>query len=176
MEDFFSEKYNILLKEWQMASDNIGRFDTLIFIIRGWSVVTASAVVAYAYQGNDSYPCLLAIVPIIFLWYMDALFKSFQRTFVQRSRKIENYLASEQFQFDFEQRTAPRFRIPELATSFGKGTFWNRIADVLKSAFIRNVVMTYAFLIILLLVSFALIPNASSAHKESAPSTVEFSG
>lgn len=157
MEDFFTERYNLLLKEWELANNNIGRIDTLIFIIRGWAMVLTSGIIAYAYTKNDALASLFSVIPLTGLWLTDALFKSFQRVFVRRSKKIEKYLASDQFKNDFEDRVPPPFPIPELSSGFGTGTFSDRVRQVFEAAIIRNVLLSYSLLIILVLLSYFAI-------------------
>ena len=155
-EDFFDLKHTIILEEWKACGASIGRLDGVVFTIRGWAVTTTTAAIAYAYTKPDPAVCMLVLIPLILLWVIDAMFKTFQRVFIRRSREIEEYLASTAFHDDFENRT-PSFQSPVLAIRFGQGTFGERLKILFEQAFLRNVVATYASLVVFSMFSYAII-------------------
>ena len=154
--DFFDIQYRLLIKEWELCNSNIGRFDSLLFIIRGWTVALATAIVGYSYTTNDPTVCYLSIVPLSLFWSVDALFKSFQRNFILRSRAIEEYLASEEFEINFRNQRLS-MKVPSTSATFGSGSIRQRLLHVLSSGLMRNVMISYVPTIALVLtVGFAL--------------------
>ncbi len=147
---FFGTQYSLLIKEWELCNSNIGRFDNLLFIVRGWTVALATAIVGYAYSGDDPNVCYLSIVPLSLFWSVDALFKSFQRNFILRSREIERYLASEKFESDFRNQRLT-MTVPSSSTKFGSGSIKQRLLRVVRSGLIRNVMISYVPTIALVL-------------------------
>lgn len=154
--NFFDVQYRLLIKEWELCNSNIGRFDNLLFIVRGWTVALATAIVGYAYSANDPTVCYLSVVPLSLFWSVDALFKSFQRNFILRSRAIEGYLASEDFETDFRSQRLS-MKVPSTSAKFGSGSIKQRLSHVLSSGLLRNVMISYVPTIALVLaVGFAL--------------------
>ena len=155
-DDFFDVKHAVLLEEWKSCGGHIGRLDGIIFTIRGWAITTTTAAIAYAYTKLDPSVCMLVLLPLLLLWVIDAMFKTFQRVFIVRSKEIEQYLASDQFKLDFDARN-PSFVAPVLSGRFGQGSFGERLGEVFAQAFLRNVVATYVPLVIFSIISYGLI-------------------
>ncbi|MEJ6399152.1 hypothetical protein [Yoonia sp. 208BN28-4] len=155
-DDFFDLKYSILLEEWKACGSNIGRLDGIVFTIRGWAITTTTAAIAYAYTKADPEVCMLVLIPLLLLWIIDAMFKTFQRVFIVRSKEIEQYLVSDQFKVDFDGRS-PSFVTPVLSSRFGQGSIGGRLGELFAQAFLRNVVATYVSLIIFSLCSYVVI-------------------
>lgn len=157
MTDFFEKKYQVLMKEWQISSDSIGRLDNIVFTIRGWAITVSTGSIAYSYTTKDPFACVLVVLPIMVLWLLDSLFKAFQNHFISRNREIEAYLSSPRFQQDFETRNPPDIAIPAMAAKFDNGNILDRGVRVLRCAFLRNVMGVYVSLVILALMSFLII-------------------
>ena len=155
-DDFFDLKHAILLEEWKACGGNIGRLDGVVFTIRGWAITATTAAIAYAYTKSDPAVCMLALLPLLLLWVIDAMFKTFQRVFIVRSKEIEQYLASDEFKTDFDARN-PSFATPVLSGRFGQGSIGERLGELFAQAFLRNVVATYVSMIIFSICSYALI-------------------
>jgi hypothetical protein len=155
---FFTQQLEILLKEWDFVDRNIARFDTIAFAVRGWAIALTTAVIGYSFSKEKPDFLLLAIAPILLLWALDALFKSFQRNFVFRSIEIENYLSSEQFQIDFGEDTQINsLVVPNTAGKFGQGTVRERTRKILDEMFVRNTVFSYSSQLILLILSWVYL-------------------
>ncbi len=158
-DDFFDLKHAIVIEEWKACGGNIGRLDGIVFTIRGWAITTTTAAIAYAYTKPDPSVCMLVLIPLILLWIIDAMFKTFQRVFIVRSKEIEEYLASAQFKSDFEDRN-PSFKTPVLSGRFGQGSIGERLGTLFEQAFLRNVVSTYVSLIIFAICSYAIVASS----------------
>lgn len=77
---------------------------------------------------------LLAAMPAILFWLIDALHKSFQRRFIMRGREIEGYLSSGEFDRALTEQSFGGFISPRLSRGFGEGTFLDRMHVVLNAA------------------------------------------
>jgi hypothetical protein len=159
--DAFDYKLEIVVKEWDYIQSHIGRYDTIIFNIRSWAVSAFTAMLAVSASQKLPALMLLAILPMLMFWLIDALHKSFQRHFMRRGGEIESYLASDNFIDDVKSRTGIRIVAPTLSTMFGQGSFSARLKYVLKTALIRNVLVTYAALLFLCLLSYCFLKLVS---------------
>jgi hypothetical protein len=74
----FERRYSLLIKEWELCEGSIGRYDTIVFAIRGWAVSIFTAVLAASAAANEPKLILFSLVPPLLFWAMDALNKSFQ--------------------------------------------------------------------------------------------------
>ena len=155
--DGFDTKLNILLKEWDYVQNHIGRFDTIIFSIRQWSVTVLAGLLAAAVAAKSPALMLSAVVPTGLFWFIDALHKSFQRRFISRGREIEVYLSSPDFTEALRERTFASFTSPRLSAQFGVGTFRTRLNDVAHSALLRNVVVVHASLMCTCIVLYGFL-------------------
>jgi hypothetical protein len=156
-QDVFDYKFQILMKEWDYTQTHIGRFDTIIFSIRGWAVSAFTAMIAVATTQKIPSLMLLAILPTLLFWLVDALHKTFQRNFISRGNKIERYLRSKNFLDDAKLRSDIRMATPNLSKPFGRGSYLERVKKVIAHALIRNVVVTYVPMIMLCVVVYFLL-------------------
>lgn len=160
----FDYQLEILLKEWDYAQSHIGRFDTIIFSIRSWAVSAFTAMLAVAATQGKPALMLLAIIPTMMFWLIEAFHKSFQRLYILRTREIEYYLASETFRQDAAAQTAMQFRTPTTSERFHGRLRWDRLRDIVHVARFRNVMVTYVSIIILCLLTFVFLsPDAQLA-------------
>jgi hypothetical protein len=157
--DEFEYKYNLLIKEWDYTQNHIGRFDTILYNIRGWAVTLFGIVLSISVSQKTPHLVLFNIIPVLLFWIMDALNKNFQRKFIFRSKAIEEYLSGDDFKEDIQSRKF-RFETPNLSNQFRKGTFIERIKDVYSSALLRNVIMTYIPMILLCIFSYVILKYA----------------
>ena len=161
-DNFARLQYDLLLKEWALCDSNIGRLDTVVFVIRGWAIGLATAIVAYAYTKSDPVVCYLAVLPLVTLWIIDAVFKSFQRIFILRNRTIENYLSSQNLPLDLEADRLS-IEVPATARAFGTGDDGEWLARVLKAAFLRNVLVSYIPIILIVVATGFLVEYLTTA-------------
>ena len=162
MADLFEFKYNQILIEWELLVKSINNLDRIIFAIRGWAVSVVTAIIAFAYISKEPRVALYGLAPIVMFWTMDALYKSFQRIFIARHKQIEQYLQSDRCRDDFVEKVMPEFVAPNSLAKFGaKKDEASRISDVITTAFLRNVFMTYSMLAAMCVFSYfvTLIEN-----------------
>jgi hypothetical protein len=158
--DEFELKYDILMKEWDHIQTNIGRLDTVNFQIRGWSTTAITGLIAVSMSQHEPNLMLLAILIVVLFWIIDSLFKSFQRVFILRDREIEEYLSSTVFTEDVNRRQITGIEFPHGARSFGVGSRRTRLVKVAKAAFLRNVLVVYASLTVICILSYFVVQNS----------------
>lgn len=150
----FDYKLEILMKEWDYVQTHIGRFDVILFNIRTWAVSAFTAMIAVAATQKLPALMLLAMLPVLMFWFIDALHKNFQRNFIFRNREIESYLSSDAIIEDAKLRSGLSIVAPAMSSQFGKASFFHRLKLVLKAAALRNVVVIYSALLSLCALSY----------------------
>jgi uncharacterized membrane protein len=155
----FEYKLDILIKEWDHLQQHIGRFDTIIFVLRGFIVSVLTAMLSAS--ASTKYPDLMlfAMLPVLLFWFVDALHKSFQRRFILRTRELENYLSGKTFLEDLDARTIS-FHSPAISAGFGKGKFLSRLSYVMKTTMLRNVAVVYVSMLIFCAIAYMAISLA----------------
>lgn len=87
-----------LLKEIDLIQEVIKRMAFNSFLIKGWAVTLVS--VALLLKGN-TYHVLIAFIPLISFWYLDAFFLRLERTYRKLYEwVIENRLKTNDFLLD----------------------------------------------------------------------------
>jgi uncharacterized membrane protein len=114
----FERKFLILKGEWDLYQTAIGRYDTIVFGIRGWAVTVFAAVLSASVSLKSPSLVLFTIAPTLLFWIVDALNKSFQEVFIERARNIEAYLQSKQFEADIEGDKSLGFATPQISQNF----------------------------------------------------------
>jgi len=148
----------ILAKRRPCGENRIqGTFDTITFSVRGWAVSAFTAMLAVSASQKLPNLMLLAILPVVMFWLVDALYKSFQRNFMRRGREIEEYLASDRFKDDLKSRAVLSIRVPALSAKFGTSSFLARLKIVLQIALVRNVLIIYSALLFLCVLSYPFL-------------------
>lgn len=156
--DYFETKLSVLMKEWDYCQTHIGRLDTIIFVIRGWAVTAASAILALAVTQASPILALFGIVPALMFWLIDAINRTFQRRFLVRAIAIEAYFRFDDFRLDLENSTFQRFLSPFSFESFIlRMSRWKQFKVVAREAIRPSVAAVYGSIILLCLISGALI-------------------
>jgi hypothetical protein len=150
----FDYKLEILIKEWDYVQSHIGRFDSILFSIRTWAVSAFSAMIVVAATRNLPDLMLLAILPVFMFWFIDALFKRFQRYFIFRGQEIEAYLSSGTFIEDARLQSEVSIVTPALSSQFRRSSLWRRMCGVLRAALLWNVLIVYSAMLILCALSY----------------------
>jgi uncharacterized membrane protein len=148
---YFDTKLSVLMKEWDYCQTHIGRFDTIIFGIRGWAVSAFTAVLAVSVTQKLPILMLFAVIPITLFWIIDAVNKNFQRRFSLRTREIESYFRSDEFRSDIE------VGIPVISVSFRSRPILGRLTSVARAATQNNVMIVYLSIVLLCLISYVLL-------------------
>ncbi len=132
-----------LLKELELVQGIINRFSTNSFLIKGWAI---TLVVATLLLNGNKYQYIIAFLPWLMFWYLDAYFLRLERLY----RKLfdwlrENRLKSKEFLFDMNsQSLEKRFEkdvkgIPQMMFSKTLGIFYLLLlAIIVASIVIEN--------------------------------------
>ncbi len=62
------------IKHLEFIQDVINRLSQNSFLIKGWTLTIISALIAYSASKNEGMLNLIAIVPVVLFWVMDAVF------------------------------------------------------------------------------------------------------
>jgi hypothetical protein len=92
--DLFEFQKTLLEKEIDLLHEDIVRFDTISFQIKGWAITVWSALLAFGAKETVILVILASIPAMFTFWVMDALFKSYQRRHTRRMAAIEDFLDS----------------------------------------------------------------------------------
>jgi hypothetical protein len=153
----FDYKLEILMKEWDYVQSHIGRLDSIIFNIRGWAISAFTAMIAISATQKIPNLMLLAMLPVLMFWFIDALHKNFQLNFILRGREIETYLASNALLDDAKWQSGISITAPDLSGSFRKRPFFDRVRRVLKAATLWNVWIIYSAMLCLCALSYLFL-------------------
>jgi len=163
----------ILMKEWDFTQANIGRFDTIMYTIRAWSLTALTGGIGVAASEHTPQLMLLVAIVAMALWFLDALHKSFQRVFILRSREIEDYLQSPEFRDDHRLERWIGFRTPDTAGRLRNRGVLTGFLQPLGYVAYRSVIMVHlpvvtmcivAFVVLQLIVPAAAPPPVSAGH------------
>lgn len=99
------------LKHLEMLQQIISRMANNSFLIKGWSLTLISAILTFSTatkditQSNMYFVLLIALLPALAFWYLDAYFLRQERLF----RKLYDHYRTEQITTpsDFSMNTAP---------------------------------------------------------------------
>ncbi len=107
--ELFEFKLDLLKKELDLITSVIGRYDSMLFQIKGWVITLWIAVVGFGLQSRLITVFILAFfIPVLFC-FIEVEFKRIQRQYIYRGNKLEKFLRNdEQLTKAFE-----KWRIPE---------------------------------------------------------------
>lgn len=163
----------VLMKEWDFTQSNIGRFDTIMYTIRAWSLTALTGGIGVAASQHAPQLMLLVAIVAMALWFLDALHKSFQRVFILRSREIEDYLRSPQYRYDHRLERWTGFRSPDTARRLRNPGMLTGFLQPLGYMAYRSVIMVHlpvvtmcivAFVVLQLVIPAAVPQPASAGH------------
>lgn len=69
------------IKHLEFIQATINRLNSNSFLIKGWSVTILSALIALYVTFNNVYILLIAIIPTLIFWFLDALYLTHERRF-----------------------------------------------------------------------------------------------
>lgn len=104
----------ILVEELKIIQDIIKRMAFNSFLIKGWSI---TLVVATLLLKGNKYQVLIAFIPLLVFWFLDAYFLWQERMYRELYRwVVENRLKTDEYLFDmnayrFEDKVQSKFRI-----------------------------------------------------------------
>ena len=94
----FDYQFDLLKVELDLVDSTIRQHDEITKSIKNWAIVTWIASMGAALSNSDfhAYIWLVAGVALLF-WIVDALFRRIQKTFIERSQEIAEYINSDSF-------------------------------------------------------------------------------
>jgi hypothetical protein len=104
----------IFVEELKIIQDIIKRMAFNSFLIKGWSI---TLVVATLLLKGNKYQVLIAFIPLLVFWFLDAYFLWQERMYRELYRwVVENRLKTNEYLFDmnayrFEDKVQSKFRI-----------------------------------------------------------------
>lgn len=119
---------NIFIEELKIIQDIIKRMAFNSFLIKGWSI---TLVIATLLLKGNKYQVLIAFIPLLVFWFLDAYFLWQERMYRELYRwVVENRLKTDEYLFDmnayrFEDKVQSKFRI---MVSITLGWFYCSIA------------------------------------------------
>ena len=155
-EDLFKFKLDLLKKELDLISSVIGRYDSMLFQIKGWTITLWIAVVGFGFQSKLIPVFMLAFfIPILFC-FIEVEFKHIQRQYIFRGNKLEKFLRDDkQLTNAFEKQKIPEIpgvydpnahaigKLPEIQKEYKK-----KISRWTIFKF-RNIYLFYLFILLL---------------------------
>lgn len=118
----------IFVEELKIIQDIIKRMAFNSFLIKGWSI---TLVVATLLLKGNKYQVLIAFIPLLVFWFLDAYFLWQEKMYRELYRwVVENRLKTDEYLFDmnayrFEDKVQSKFRI---MLSITLGWFYGSIA------------------------------------------------
>ena len=127
------------LKHLDFIQAVILRFSQNSFLIKGWAVISVSAVLAIAFREGSSQAALLAVLPTLMFWVLDGYFLAMERGY----RKLyDSVRLKEETDIDFAMNLVP--------SSVA-------IKEVLESIWAISNALYYPTIVVLLIITSAFI-------------------
>lgn len=108
--DITDKRVEMAWDEYKILSDNIIKFDNILFIVKSWSITTFGAVLTIYFSkttcSNPKILLILAACLSILYWSVDYMYKRFQSYQIARSRLLNYFLNNLQ---EFKD-----YRVPDL--------------------------------------------------------------
>lgn len=82
------EQIDLAIEELKMVQDIIKRMAGNSFLLKGWTVTLVVATFLFKLETKVWYHFLLAIIPTLFFWYLDAFFLRQERMY----RKLHDWI------------------------------------------------------------------------------------
>ena len=105
-----------MLKEIEIIQDIIKRLDSHQFMIKGWAITLV--VVTLLLKGNE-YQVLIAFIPLLVFWFLDAHFLRIERMYRKmyewiisnRLKTNEHVLDMDAYRFEAEVESTPQIMV-----------------------------------------------------------------
>ncbi|HEX5759732.1 MAG TPA: hypothetical protein VF121_11100 [Thermoanaerobaculia bacterium] len=148
--DSFDFQLEFLKLEFNAINEVIGRLDGIAQGTKHWAIITwAGSMVLLFNTDQKRLLALTAILPVTF-WFMDAWWRSIQRSFIFRSQRISEFLNSKRLKESFQQRRLVDFIVLDPRASENEGSDEHRaFTSVVRMARSRSVSWFYLGLILL---------------------------
>ncbi len=123
------------LKHLEFVQAAIGRMASNLFLLKGWAITLIAGLFALATKGSDRAYYLIAYLPALMFWALDAFFLTLERRF----RSLYDHVrALDESQIDFSMNTEPFKRLK------GNGywdAFWSKTLAVYYGALIVTMIV-----------------------------------
>lgn len=109
-----TEMDKFFIEELKMIQEIIKRMASNSFLIKGWSI---TLVVATLLLKGNKYQVLIAFIPLLVFWFLDAYFLWQEKMYRELYKwVVENRLKTDEYLFDmnayrFEDKVQSKFRI-----------------------------------------------------------------
>jgi hypothetical protein len=136
----------IAMDEYSRANDIIHKFDEINFKVKSWSITLGTIAIGAAYSQGKPKILLIGSIGILLFWLTEALFKSYQRVFIERMSEIEHSFKQHLNNYDG----------PEVATKF-RSTYLHRyhvLKDIWENAMRLNVLLPHLVILVLCVVFY----------------------
>jgi len=130
------------LKHLEFIQNVITRMNTNSFQLKGWSIVIVSALLAIYASTKDNYFFLVAVLPTLIFWFLDAYYLNQERKF----RGLYNDVAGVA---DEPKEIKPFAMRPDLYVG-GKYSYWSTF-------FSRTILKMYLSIIVILMGIFSYL-------------------
>jgi hypothetical protein len=123
------------LKHLEFIQQAIGRMASNLFLLKGWAITLIAGLFALAAQGSDRSFYMIAYLPALMFWILDAFFLMLERRF--RSL-YDNVRTLDESQIDFSMDTQP------FKDADGNGywqAFWSRTLFIYYGALIVTMIV-----------------------------------
>ena len=130
------------LKQLEFIQNVITRMNTNSFQLKGWSIVIVSALLAIYASTKDNYFFLVAVLPTLIFWFLDAYYLNQERKF----RGLYNDVAGV---VDEPKEIKPFAMRPDLYVG-GKYSYWSTF-------FSRTILKMYLSIIVILMGIFSYL-------------------
>jgi len=108
-DELFKFKIELLKNEIDILSSIIGRYDDILFKIKGWTITLWMAVVGWGILSNSMLLLILALfVPILFC-FLEVQFKMIQRQYIFRGNNLQKFFHNdEKLKEVFKEKNIPQ--------------------------------------------------------------------
>jgi hypothetical protein len=128
------------LKHLEFIQQAIGRMASNLFLLKGWAITLIVGLFALAAKGTDQSFYLIAFLPALMFWILDAFFLMLERRF----RSLYDYVRTlDESQIDFSMNTQS---FKEASGNGYMDAFWSRTLTIYYGALI--VTMTVVMLVL----------------------------
>lgn len=138
--------HEFILKEYEILHAGIRNLDARVFQIKGWSITLFSALAALAITEKSPAVLIIATIAATFFWLIDGLYKSFQRTLINRSLEIEEQVNG--------QGSIEKILYASHSFELRDKTLIGRIKRVVYQMFVFNVAALYVIQIVVTVAIF----------------------
>jgi hypothetical protein len=151
MKDPFDYKFELVKQEMETVQKGIDIYNRTIFAVKGLAMTLFTAFIAFigaqTSKPNSTIFWAMAFILLLF-WILDALFKSIQKVYIDRSLEIERQLRKQEFYQHLAEDSFESFDFPRIEHAFEE---WGKNKFAFAWAGFRNptVCLVYVSLIFL---------------------------